>query len=65
VVGLIDECWSLAYLVNDVPTRSVCQLAASFSLQSPLMEAEMETAADSAPVNVKWTPDEKNGSMNA
>jgi len=49
----LDECWSFAYLVNDVPTRSVCQLAASFSLQSPLMEAEMETAADNAPVNAK------------
>ena len=29
------------------------------------MEAEMETAADNAPVNAKWIPDEKNGSMKA
>ena len=60
-----NESWLLTHLVNYVPTRSVYQLATSFSLQSPLMEAEIETAADSAPVNAKWTPDEKNGSMNA
>lgn len=53
------------YLVNDVATRFVCQLAASSSLQSPLIEAEMETAADNAPVNARWIPDEKNGSMKA
>jgi len=29
------------------------------------MEAEMVIAADSPPVNAKWTPDEKNGSMKA
>ena len=54
-----------ANLVNDLVTRSVCQRAASLSLQSPLIEAEMETAADNPPVNAKWTPDEKNGSMKA
>jgi len=29
------------------------------------MEAEMETAADNAPVNAKWIPEKKNGSMKA
>lgn len=56
---------ALAYLVKDVLTRSVCQIAASFSLQSPLIEAEMDTAADRAPVKARWIPDEKNGSMKA
>ena len=54
-----------ANLVYEIATRSVCQLAATFSLQSPLMEAEIETAADNAPVNAKCMPDEKNGSMKA
>ena len=52
-------------LVYDVATRSVCQPPASFSLQSPLIEAEIDAAADNAPVNAKWIPDEKNGSMKA
>jgi hypothetical protein len=29
------------------------------------MEEAMVIAADNPPVNAKWTPDEKNGSMNA
>lgn len=55
----------LAHLVNDIATRSVCQSVASLSLQSPLIEAEMDTAAESAPVKARWIPDEKNGSMKA
>jgi len=65
-ISLISiEISKIAHLVYDITTRSVCQPAASFSSQSPMMEAEMETAADNAPVNAKWIPDEKNGSMKA
>ena len=63
--SLILTRTTLAHLVKDVATRSVCQIAASFSLQSPLIEAEIETAAESAPVKARWIPDEKNGSMKA
>ena len=49
----------------DKDTRLLCQLAASASVQSPRIEAAMEEAAERPPVMAKWTPDEKNGSMNA
>jgi len=41
----------------------VCQSAATSSVQSPRMAAAMVVAADNAPVNAMWTPEEKNGSM--
>jgi hypothetical protein len=56
---------SFACLVYDVAIRWVCHAEASSALQSPLMEEAIEIAADNPPVNAKWTPVEKNGSINA
>lgn len=54
-----------AHLVYETATRPVCHRAAASSEQSPLIDAEMDAAAASAPVMARWIPDEKNGSMNA
>ena len=54
-----------AYRVYETPTLDVCHRCASSSVELPRIDAAMVIAADRAPVKAKWTPEEKNGSMNA
>jgi hypothetical protein len=64
-VAMISELIESMCLVYEVPTFEVCQRWASSSLQNLRIDAATVRAAESPPVKARWTPDEKNGSMNA
>jgi hypothetical protein len=50
-------------LVYETAIFWLWNIMASSSVQCPRIEAQIVVAADSPPVNARWTPDENTGSI--